>query len=469
MNSNESESWTYLSLMWSIMWTERDIANERSEQHSDPQCPESQSVAPRRAVPPREPTPRHPYRVYGYKVDREWFAKFAKDHNIGKPHWGVGAIESGVLGYLTLRLPGFQIHAVDNPLDTKYGYSICICLATNWNRKKLERAASRVPIWMEMLGTEEKPLWYKPTVETIPPICFIVDRPHSDLADKPDSLEKKTVPLRLEFITLEMRKDQGRSGQAGSEGAGGRLHVASVTLLLYHCLLFNLLHTMSEQQPSASQTSAPVEPQSTDSEPQSVLPPPHKPLHPPTPPHPYRIYGYKVDNEWFAKFAKYHNIGKPDWDAGAIESGVLGYLTRLPGFQIHFVDDPSVPIYGYSICISLATNWYRKKLQRAASRVPKWMEILGTEEKPRWYKPTVDTIPPITTDLYTLQDATGSVADSDPSQLPSLSVWRGVQVRAKIRSIYYALESRTTPEIMDNANAVWRTNKDTGNKIKQHD
>ena len=100
----------------------------------------------------------------------------------------------------------------------------------------------------------------------------------------------------------------------------------------------------SEQQPSASRTSAPVEPQSTDSEPQSVLPPPHKPLHPPTPPHPYRIYGYKLNNEWFAKFAKDHNIGKPDWDVGAIESGVLGYLTRLPGFQIHFVDDPSVPV-----------------------------------------------------------------------------------------------------------------------------
>ncbi|KAN0082866.1 hypothetical protein V8E55_008661 [Tylopilus felleus] len=152
---------------------------------------------------------------------------------------------------------------------------------------------------------------------------------------------------------------------------------------------------MSEQQPSACQTSVPVEPQSADSEPQSVLPPPHKPLHPPTPPHPYRIYGYKLNNEWFAKFAKDHNIGKPDWDAGAIESGVLGYLTRLPGFQIHFVDDPSVPIYGYSICISLATNWNRKKLERAASRVPKWMEMLGTEEKPRWYKPTVDTIPPM--------------------------------------------------------------------------
>ncbi|KAN0082874.1 hypothetical protein V8E55_008669 [Tylopilus felleus] len=162
------------------------------------------------------------------------------------------------------------------------------------------------------------------------------------------------------------------------------------------CLLFNLFHTMSEQQPSASQPSAPAEPQSTDSEPQSVLPPPHKPLHPPTPPHPYRIYGYKLDNEWFAKFAKDHNIGKPHWGAGGIESAVLGYLTlRLPGFQIHFVDDPSVPIYGYSICISLATNWNRKKLERAASRVPKWMEVLGTEEKPRWYKPTVDTIPPM--------------------------------------------------------------------------
>ena len=23
------------------------------------------------------------------------------------------------------------------------------------------------------------------------------------------------------------------------------------------------------------------------------------------------------------------------------------------------------------------------------------MEMLGTEEKPRWYKPTVDTIPPV--------------------------------------------------------------------------
>ncbi|KAN0092804.1 hypothetical protein V8E55_003588 [Tylopilus felleus] len=131
---------------------------------------EPQSVAPRRAVPPREPTPRHPYRVYGYKLDNEWFTKFAKDHNIGKPHWGPGGIESGVLGYLTLRLPGFQIHSVDNPLDTDFGYSICICLATNWNRKKLERAASRVPIWMEILGTEEKPRWYKPTVETIPPM-----------------------------------------------------------------------------------------------------------------------------------------------------------------------------------------------------------------------------------------------------------------------------------------------------------
>ncbi|KAG6375375.1 hypothetical protein JVT61DRAFT_2930 [Boletus reticuloceps] len=132
---------------------------------------EPQSVAPRRAVPPREPTPRHPYRVYGYKLNNEWFAKFAKDHNIGKPHWGAGGIESGVLGYLTLRLPGFQIHFVDDHAsDADFGYSICICLATNWNRKKLERAASRVSIWMEILGTEEKPRWYKPTVETIPPI-----------------------------------------------------------------------------------------------------------------------------------------------------------------------------------------------------------------------------------------------------------------------------------------------------------
>ncbi|KAN0082900.1 hypothetical protein V8E55_008695 [Tylopilus felleus] len=165
---------------------------------------EPQSVAPRRAVCPREPTPRHPYRVYGYKVDREWFAKFAKDHNIGKPHWGTGAIESGVLGYLTLRLPGFQIHAVDNPLDTKYGYSICICLATNWNRKKLERAASRVPIWMEMLGTEEKPRWYKPTVDTIPPIRFfsreggrlnirLYDRTAIDLYKMQDALWSTTI------------------------------------------------------------------------------------------------------------------------------------------------------------------------------------------------------------------------------------------------------------------------------------
>ncbi|KAF8548019.1 hypothetical protein OG21DRAFT_1501258 [Imleria badia] len=144
---------------------------------------------------------------------------------------------------------------------------------------------------------------------------------------------------------------------------------------------------------SVCQTSAPVEPQSADSDPQS---PPHRARHPPTPPHPYRIYGYKLNREWFAKFAKDHNIGKPDWGAGAIESGVLGHLTfRLPGFQIHFVDDPSDIDFGYSICISLATNWNRKKLDRAASRVPKWMEMLGTEEKPRWYKPTVDTIPPI--------------------------------------------------------------------------
>ncbi|KAN0082849.1 hypothetical protein V8E55_008644 [Tylopilus felleus] len=173
-------------------------------------------------------------------------------------------------------------------------------------------------------------------------------------------------------------------------------------VLLYHCLLFNLLHTMSEQQPSASQTSAPVEPQSADSDSQS---PPHKPLQP-TPPHPYRIYGYKLNNEWFAKIAKDHNIWKPHWDEGTIESSVLGYLTlRLPGFQIHFVDDPSDIEFGYSICISLATNWNRKKLERAASRVPKWMEMLGTEEKPRWYKPTVDTISPIATDLYKKQDA----------------------------------------------------------------
>ncbi|KAN0084551.1 hypothetical protein V8E55_008055 [Tylopilus felleus] len=153
--------------------------------------------------------------------------------------------------------------------------------------------------------------------------------------------------------------------------------------------------TIMSEQPSSSQTSAPVESQSADSDPQSVWPPLHKPLHPSTPRHPYRIYGYKLNNEWFAKIAKDHNIGKPDWDEGAIESAVLGYLTRLPGFQIHFVDDPSVPVYGYSIRISLATNWNRKKLERAAGRVPKWMEILGTEEKPRWYKPTVETIPPI--------------------------------------------------------------------------
>ncbi|KAN0082876.1 hypothetical protein V8E55_008671 [Tylopilus felleus] len=150
---------------------------------------------------------------------------------------------------------------------------------------------------------------------------------------------------------------------------------------------------VSEQQPSTSQTSAPVEPQSADSDSQS---PPHKPLHPPTPPHPYRIYGYKLNTELFAKIAKDHNIWKPHWDEGTIESSVLGYLTfRLPGFQIHFVDDPSDIEFGYSICISLATNWNRKKLERAASRVPKWMEMLGTEEKPRWYKPTVDTIPPM--------------------------------------------------------------------------
>ncbi|KAN0093262.1 hypothetical protein V8E55_004046 [Tylopilus felleus] len=116
-------------------------------------------------------------------------------------------------------------------------------------------------------------------------------------------------------------------------------------------------------------TSAPVEPQSADSDPQSVLPPLHHPLHPPTPPHPYRVYGYKLNREWFAKFAKDHNIGKPHSTAGSIESSVLGYLTlRLPGFQIHFVDDPPDTNFGYSICISLATNWNRKKLERAASR-----------------------------------------------------------------------------------------------------
>ncbi|KAN0084535.1 hypothetical protein V8E55_008039 [Tylopilus felleus] len=161
-----------------------------------------------------------------------------------------------------------------------------------------------------------------------------------------------------------------------------------------YCLLCtNALSGQSNPHPA--RLPPPVESQSADSDPQSVWPPLHKPLHPPTPRHPYRIYGYKLTNEWFAKIAKDHNIGEPDWDEGAIESAVLGYLTRLPGFQIHFVDDPSVPVYGYSICISLATNWNRKKLERAASRVPKWMEILGTEEKPRWYKPTVETIPPI--------------------------------------------------------------------------
>ncbi|KAG6374942.1 hypothetical protein JVT61DRAFT_3694 [Boletus reticuloceps] len=85
-------------------------------------------------------------------------------------------------------------------------------------------------------------------------------------------------------------------------------------------------------------------------EPQAADSPIPSSLHPLTPPHPYCAYSYILTDEWMAKIAKEHGICGPDWDSSEIEPAVLGFLNpRLPRFQIHFVDDLSIPYWGYSI------------------------------------------------------------------------------------------------------------------------
>lgn len=48
--------------------------------------------------------------------------------------------------------------------------SHCLSISNNWNPKKKERMARRLPTWKTVLGTEEDPQWSIPTPETLPPI-----------------------------------------------------------------------------------------------------------------------------------------------------------------------------------------------------------------------------------------------------------------------------------------------------------
>ena len=67
-------------------------------------------------------------------------------------------------------------------------------------------------------------------------------------------------------------------------------------------------------------------------------------------------------------------------------------MGKLPGLQHHYLDDPSSEL-GWCHCLGIANNWNAKKRSRVAERLPKWKVVIGTEEEPRWYIPTVDTIP----------------------------------------------------------------------------
>lgn len=112
--------------------------------------------------------------------------------------------------------------------------------------------------------------------------------------------------------------------------------------------------------------------------------------------HPYRVYGYKVTHDWVVQFGRDHDLELPDMSNDSLESAVFMYLiSNLPGLQRHFLDDPADTDYGWSHCLSIANNWNPKKKPLVAGRLPTWKAVLGTEEEPRWFIPTRDTIPPI--------------------------------------------------------------------------
>lgn len=71
-------------------------------------------------------------------------------------------LESAVFLFLMLRLPGLKRHFIDDPSDTRFGYSHCLSIANNWNPKKMPLVASRLEQWKTILGTEEQPRWYRP-------------------------------------------------------------------------------------------------------------------------------------------------------------------------------------------------------------------------------------------------------------------------------------------------------------------
>ena len=78
------------------------------------------------------------------------------------------SLESAVFMYLMFRLPGLQRHFLDDPSDTRFGYSHCLSIANNWNPKKKPLVAGRLPQWKEILGTEEEPRWFIPLRHTTP-------------------------------------------------------------------------------------------------------------------------------------------------------------------------------------------------------------------------------------------------------------------------------------------------------------
>ncbi|KAF8548343.1 hypothetical protein OG21DRAFT_776385 [Imleria badia] len=112
--------------------------------------------------------------------------------------------------------------------------------------------------------------------------------------------------------------------------------------------------------------------------------------------HPYRVYGYKVTHDWVVQFGRDRGLELPDMSNDSLESATFMYLiSHLRGLQRHFLDDPTDTDYGWSHCLSIANNWNPKKKPLVAGRLPTWKAVLGTEEEPRWYIPTRDTIPPI--------------------------------------------------------------------------
>jgi hypothetical protein len=66
---------------------------------------------------------------YGYEVTQEWVDKFTEDPNASNSACKEG--RSKAFAYIIFRLPGFQLHFLDDPPD-----AVLVCTVIVYNRDK---------------------------------------------------------------------------------------------------------------------------------------------------------------------------------------------------------------------------------------------------------------------------------------------------------------------------------------------